>query len=217
MGLGLQGEQPSSGNPSSISGTLTNTTNAPVTATYTVTPTTGTCTGPAFTVTVTVNPGPVITNITATICSGGTFTVTPENVTNGIVPAGTTYTWANPVITPNGAITGTGSGTAQTSISQTPTNITNAAATVTYTVTPAAGTCSGPTFTVIVTVNPVPAITAMTATSCSGTSFSVTPVQFTNGLVPAGTTYSWPAPGGSGVYRRSSKQRQSLQHQRYFD
>lgn len=39
-----------------ISGTLTNTTNAPVNVVYTVTPTSGSCTGASFTVTVTVYP-----------------------------------------------------------------------------------------------------------------------------------------------------------------
>ncbi|MDL2145539.1 hypothetical protein QQY79_23720, partial [Flavobacterium tructae] len=47
-------------NAANISGTLTNTTNAPINVVYTVTPTSGTCTGSTFTVTVTVNPKPAL-------------------------------------------------------------------------------------------------------------------------------------------------------------
>ena len=105
---------------------------------------------------VTVNPKATIANKTATICSGNTFSVTPVNGGAEIVPAGTLYTWAAPVIAPVGAITG-GSAQAvgQASISQTLTNTTTAPATATYTVTPASGACTGATFTVTVTVNPV--------------------------------------------------------------
>ncbi|MGM8361717.1 PKD-like domain-containing protein, partial [Flavobacterium sp. ARAG 55.4] len=48
-------------NATNISGTLTNSTNAPVNVVYTVTPKSGTCTGTPFTVTVTVNPKPTAT------------------------------------------------------------------------------------------------------------------------------------------------------------
>jgi gliding motility-associated-like protein len=179
-------------NQTSISGTLTNPTNTPQTATYTVTPTSGTCVGATFTLTVTVNPAPAITAMTNTTCSGVAFTSTPVNVSNGVVPTGTTYSWSAPVVT--GGMTGGASGTNQTSISGTLTNPTNTPQTATYTVTPTSGTCVGATFTVTVTVNPSPAITAMTNTTCSGVAFTSTPVNVSNGVVPAGTTYSWSAP-----------------------
>jgi len=38
----------------------------------------------------------------------------------------------------------------------------------------------------------------MTTSVCSGAGFTVTPVNSTNGIVPAGTTYSWPVPSGAG-------------------
>ena len=191
---GITGGVPRSVEPN-IVGTLTNTTNTPQTATYTVTPVAGSCTGTTFTVTVTVNPRPAVSNLNTAICSGSSFTVTPVNGTNGLVPANTTYTWTTPVSNPVGAITGgSEQTTGQPSISQVLTNTTYAPATLTYTVTPLSGTCSGNTFTVRVTVNPTPAITNMTATICSGGSFTVTPENVTNGLVPAGTTYNWPAP-----------------------
>jgi hypothetical protein len=185
-------------NAASISGTLTNTTNAPVNVVYTVTPTSGSCTGSTFTVTVTVNPEPAVNNMTATaICSGGTFTATPANGTNGIVPAGTTYSWSAPIAS---GITGTASGTNAASISGTLTNTTNAPINVVYTVTPTSGSCTGSTFTVTVTVNPEPAVNNMTATAiCSGGTFTATPANGTNGIVPAGTTYSWSAPTVAGI------------------
>jgi uncharacterized protein (TIGR02145 family) len=109
--------------------------------------------GTAFsnTITITVTPGPAITPMTATICSGQTFSVTPVNGTNGTVPVGTTYTWSAPVM--SGVTGGTAQATAQTSISQTLANSTASNGTATYTVTATLGTCTS-TFTVTVTVLP---------------------------------------------------------------
>jgi len=180
------------GSGANIAGTLTNPTNSPQTATYTVTPVSGSCTGSTFTVTVTVNPKPAINDMTGTTCSAAAFTVTPVNVTNGIVPAGTTYTWPAPVVT--GGMTGGAAGTNQTNINGNLTNPTNVPQTATYTVTPTSGSCTGPSFTVTVTVNPKPSINNMTAVICNNGTFTVTPANGVNGIVPAGTTYSWPAP-----------------------
>ena len=190
---GLTGGAASSGSPASITGTLTNPTNTTQTATYTVTPTSGSCTGGTFTVTVTVDPVPAITDMATTICSGSGFSETPVNGANGIVPAGTTYSWPAPVVT-GGLTGGAASSGSPASITGTLTNPTNTAQTATYTVTPTSGSCTGGTFTVTVTVDPVPAITAHDSTICSGNGFSATPVNGANGIVPAGTTYSWPAP-----------------------
>ena len=76
----------------------------------------------------------------------------------------------------------------------------SAAVTVFYTITPTgpgATACVGTPVTRSVIVNPVPVVTTvggMTATACRGTAFSVTPVNGVNGVIPAGTTYSWAAP-----------------------
>ena len=144
----------------------------------------------------TVNPLPVITNITTSNCSATGFTVTPINVTNGTVPSGTAYSWSAPIIT--GGLTGGASGSGASSITGTLTNPTNANQTATYTVTPSSAGCPGTTFTVTVTINPKPSITNMTASSCSAAGFTVTPVNVTNGTVPSGTTYSWSAPTVTG-------------------
>src|SRR5206468_3839185 len=110
--------------------------------------------------------------------------------TDGIVPAGTTYSWSAPIVT--GGITGGAPGTNASNITGTLNNPTNAIKTDKYSVTPTTGTCGGSPFTVTVTVNPKPSVTSINATTCSG--FTITPVNVTNGIVPAGTTYSWLAP-----------------------
>ncbi|MBL0333941.1 MAG: hypothetical protein IPP73_01000 [Chitinophagaceae bacterium] len=76
-----------------ISGTLTNTTTAPVTVTFTITPDASGCSGTPITATVIVKPIPSITvaPTTATVCQG---TITPINITAGSpgVPANTLVT-----------------------------------------------------------------------------------------------------------------------------
>ena len=180
-----------------IGGTLTNTTNAPINVTYVVTPISGSCSGANFNVVVTVNPRPVITNMTSAVCSGSAFTAAPVNVTNGVVPANTTYTWT---VAPNANVTGeTAVATASNNISQTLTNTTVNAELVTYTVTPTAGICAGSTFTVAVTVNPIPVIANKTATICSGSAFTVSPTTAGSDLVPTGTTYTWTVAANANV------------------
>jgi autotransporter-associated beta strand protein len=123
-------------------------------------------------VTVTINPAPAITAMTSTICSGAGFTVTPVDIANGVVPPGTTYSWATPVVT-GGLTGGTASSGFPANITGTLTNPTGVAQTATYTVTPTSGvSCSGTTFTVIITANPFPA--------AIGGSLNVCMVQTTN-------------------------------------
>jgi trimeric autotransporter adhesin len=70
-----------------ISGMLTNTTNAPITVTFTISPAAGTCIGPDIFATVLVNPSPVIT-CPATI---NTCLVAPPFVLSGATPSGGVY------------------------------------------------------------------------------------------------------------------------------
>jgi gliding motility-associated-like protein len=183
-----------SGSGSAITGTLTNPTNQPQTATYTVTPTSGSCGGSSFTLTVTINPKPFVPAQTETICSGGTFTVSPvDNAPTTIIPANTRYTWT---VATNASVTGqSNQATPQSSISQTLTNLTNQVQTVVYTVTPtsgAQGSCVGSTFTITVTVNPKPVVPAQTQTICSGGTFTLTPTNAQpTTIIPANTTYTW--------------------------
>jgi len=138
-------------NPGAIAGSTSSytITNLPTgTYNYTVTNASG-CISPASG-NVVINaqpPTPVVNNQTASILSGGIFTVTPSG---GTIPVGTTYTW--PVPTYTGGVTG---GVAQLTpllnITGTLT-IPSGVGTAIYTVTPTSGTCIGATFTVTVTV-----------------------------------------------------------------
>ena len=184
-----EGDQPTA--QSSISQTLINTTNIDQVVVYTVTPLIGTCVGTPFTLTVTVTPAPVITNQTATICSGNPFSITPLNVPPSmIVPSGTTYTW---IVASNTNVIGQSNQTnPQSSISQTLTNNTNVVQTVIYTVTPKSGTCIGVNFTITVTINPKPVLADNTINLCSGVSFNFNPINNQpNVIVPLLTTYEW--------------------------
>ncbi|MFC0776404.1 PKD-like domain-containing protein, partial [Terrimonas alba] len=157
----------SAGSGSSINQTLTNPSNATAgTVEYIVTPTstTGSCPGAPYTITVTVNPRPVVTTLnTATTCSG----TGPNIALTASAPS--TFAWTIGTIT--GGITGASAGSGAT-INQTLTNPSNTTAgTVQYNVTPTSspGGCAGTAYTITVTVNPRPAVTnANTATICSG-------------------------------------------------
>ena len=159
----------------SVNQTLTNPTSTAQTATYTVTPIGPNCTGATFQLVITVNPKPVVPNQATTICSGTSPNYAPSNnPPTTIIPIGTLYTWANPIVT--GGITG-GSAQAigQASVNQTLTNPTIVAQTATYTVTPVGPNCTGATFQLVVTVNPLPVVTTP-ANVCVGNTINLTPV-----------------------------------------
>ena len=137
-------------------------------------------------VTVTENPTPAITAMTATVCSGVAFTVTPANGTNGVVPSGTTYSWSAPSGT---GFSGGASGSGAENINGTLTNTTTTAQTATYTVSPTKGSCTGSAFTVTVTVNPTASITSVTGTS--PLAVSATTTYTANSVVLGGGTGAW--------------------------
>jgi len=153
-----------------------------VSVTYQTAPT---CSNPiSGNATVTINPTPSVSNLTESITTGSTFTVTPTGV-----PVGTTYTWPAPTYT-NGVTGGVAQSTGVSSISGTLT-IPSGSGTAVYTVTPRTGTCVGNTFTLTVTVTStcVPVVITSdpsNASICAGgsTTFSVT----ATGTTPA---YQW--------------------------
>ena len=130
-------------------------------------------------------PTPSVSNQTASIASGGTFTVTPTGV-----PTGTTYTWPAPTYT-NGVTGGTAQTTGATSISGTLT-IPTGSGTAVYTVTPTTGTCVGNTFTVTVTVSS--SCVPVTITSHPSSESMCAGGNATMSVVAGGTspfTYQW--------------------------
>lgn len=139
--------------------------------------------------TITVNPIPIVPNQTATICSGSTFVITPQNnPPNTIIPTGTTYSWVA-TTTPN--VSGEVNGNNDT-ISGTLVNLTNVNQTVIYTVTPFVNGCQGAPFTLTVTVIPAVVVPNFTQTICNGGAFTVNPTNAPpTTIIPAGTTFAW--------------------------
>lgn len=156
-----------------ITQTLTNPGNsADGTIAYIVTPTsvTGSCPGAPTTVLVTVHPKPAVTNAATTaICSGTTLNI-PLTAT-----VASTFSWTLGTIT--GAITGAASGSGAI-INQVLTNPSNTVSgTVNYLITPTSqgSLCVGSPFTITVTVNPIPIVTASSSAGsvCDGTTFNL--------------------------------------------
>jgi gliding motility-associated-like protein len=150
---------------------------------------------------ITINQTPSISDKLDTICSGNTFTITPDNTGGDITPIGTTYTWSNPIISPIGTISGaTAETTPQNNISQNLINNTTSPSTVTYTVTPTSGICVGATFDVIITVNPSISITSsQTNSDCYLANSGALEITIAGGIpFLTGSPYlvSWVGPNG---------------------
>jgi large repetitive protein len=130
--------------------------------TYTVFGTMAGCTGPSSSVTLIVNPIPIITVTppNATICNGQSVSLTASGATN--------YTWS-----PATGLSATNTSTVTA----------NPTATQTYTITGSNGICSGST-TSVITVNPLPVVNA-------GPDVNVCnqPIPFT--LTPSPTGGTW--------------------------
>ncbi|MFL5765730.1 MAG: PKD-like domain-containing protein [Bacteroidia bacterium] len=161
------GESTTTQSAGTLSNSITNSSNSSIAyVSYTVTPVgiTGGCSGAPQTVTVTVNPQPVMTsNSSLTICSGQAVGLA---LTSSFPSS---YSWT---ALSNANVTGE-STTAQTTstISDVLVNTTTSPQTVIYTVAPTStpGACNGTLQTVAVTVNPTPAMTsASSASICSG-------------------------------------------------
>ncbi|MEI8053456.1 MAG: PKD domain-containing protein, partial [Bacteroidota bacterium] len=138
-----------------------------------------------------INATPVVPGNNYTICSGTSFTYQPSsNGSNIVVPPGTLYNWQQPTILPTadsttGAVASSGAG--QPSVTATITNSSSNPVTVTYNVTPTAGSgCIGNNFTITVVVNPTPKVILSVGpdTICSGSSTQIvnisTPTNIAN-------------------------------------
>ncbi|MES2285611.1 MAG: PKD-like domain-containing protein [Bacteroidota bacterium] len=168
------------GSGATIVQTLINTGVVAGTAVYTITPTTSGCAGTPITVTITVNPVPIViaTPPSQILCSGD---VTAIALTSNV--GGTTFSWTVTQTNVSGASAGSGPLIAQ-ALTATGAN----SGTVVYTVTQTAGTCVGSPITINVSVNKKPVATAspVSKTICSGITSTIT----LSSSIP-GTTYSW--------------------------
>ncbi|MDR3047739.1 MAG: T9SS type A sorting domain-containing protein [Bacteroidales bacterium] len=165
----------------SISETLTNLTNHPVSVIYRFTISSAHCTE-VENVVVVVNPLPHLTSTlnAGTICSGSRFTYTPQTDVYGA-----TYSWTREV---NGAVTDSATiGSATNLISQILVNHTNMPIIVRYVITMSANGCTTEEV-VEVTVNPTPQLTSTltSAAICSGDLFNYEMTANTEG-----TSYVW--------------------------
>ena len=151
-------------------------------ATFSVTNSCGTTTKTAnFSVNLVLSP--IIKPKSLKICSGETFQVTPVTNATDNVPAGTTYVWSSPTISPSGAVSGaTAQSSPVTTIIQTLKNNTNSPATVTYTISPISKVCPGPNFTITVIVEPlINVVETIKSSTCFGSNDAAISITVTGG------------------------------------
>ncbi len=168
----------SSGTTNPVSETLTNTTASTINVTYVYTITANGCSN-TQNVVVAVNPGPTLNStLTGAVCSGSTFGYTPTSATSPI-----TYAWTRAAVA---TINANAAGSGVANISEVLTSSSTSTVTVNYVYTATSNGCVGPAQTLVVTVNPLPAISVLTAAVCSGVTFTYTPTSATTGA-----TFSW--------------------------
>lgn len=134
--------------------TLIDTSGTPVSITYEYTVTANGCTNPStFSVMVTVNPTPVLSNYLSadTLCSSSIFSYTPTSNTPG-----TTFNWTRASVVGISDTTNSGTNNPNEVLTDTTTSPVN----TTYVYSLAANGCSNPsTYSITVTVNPKPFLT----------------------------------------------------------
>ncbi len=145
-----------SGSGSTINDIITD--SSPTTAAvvvYKITPQNNNCTGNVFTLTVTVDPLPVITAAAASspICSNQPADIVlTTNIPN------TSYTWTSTATAGISGNTNQANAVQTNAIQDVLVNNSGAAGTVTYTITPYNGSCPGTPVTASVTVQPLPVV-----------------------------------------------------------
>lgn len=167
---------------SAIIQTLTATGSTPGTAIYTIIPTATSCDGEPLTVTVIVNPLPVV-NVPASleVCSGTNIPATAFTS----LPAGATYNWtnSNPAI----GLVSSGGGNIPSFIAE---NLTSNTISGTITVTATINGCLGPASTYTINVKPLPTVILPPNSiifSCAGS----TVPEYVLTSDPPDATYTW--------------------------
>ena len=173
---------PASGS-GNISGNLINSTNAPITVTFTIVPVNAECPGTNILVTVVVNPTLNITStpVSQTICSGNSIT----NIQLTGLAAGSAVSWTR---NNTGTVTGIAASGAG-NITGTLTNTTTSPVTVTFTAHSTLNGCAGPDITTTVLVNPTPTILATPLTQNVCSQSTITPIIITGAVT--GTIFNW--------------------------
>jgi len=203
----VEGESDEIDPQTNISQTLINTSSTVQTIEYTVTPLSVGCAGVTFQVLVDVKPRPFIVEgpeTQDTQCSGSPFLISPQDgvpTLAMIVPIGTQYTWV--VSVPNSLLTGWSDQiTAVNDISQTLVNTSNTMQQITYTVTPEADGCVGPTFDAVISIEPKPFVSNVIVDLCDATSFVLSPengvTPDATAIIPEVTLYTWTVPTVTG-------------------
>ncbi|MBK7212006.1 MAG: HYR domain-containing protein [Bacteroidales bacterium] len=142
----------------------------PVNVTYTIVPVSSLgCDGSSFTVTITINPKPVLQNPSAyAICSGASTSI--SLLAN--IPS--SFAWTIGTIT--GSITGAsaGSGSSINQALTNPSSLTDGSVEYLIVPTSSAGSCIGTSTSIIVTVHPLPVVTSLNTYSiCSGSTVNI--------------------------------------------
>ena len=169
----------------------TNTTSLPVDVVYTIVPVSAVgCSGNSFTVTVTVNPEPVVANQIVTMCSDLPLGLVLGNDSNGpnVVSYNITNINANGLVASGGAPLVANGVNSNEILDDAWRNLGNTAINVIYTVVPVGQNgCLGNSFTVTATINPEPVVANQTVTICSDAALGV---NFNSSSSVGATTYN---------------------------
>jgi gliding motility-associated-like protein len=188
-GLTVSGAAPPASGTGSIVGTLTNTGNSILNATYTVTPTAGTCVGDPFVITVPIRPEPVVaTTLNAIVCSRAPYNKLLD--TNGVSIGASNYDVTAVVDVGLTGVPTTGLGLAANALlNDAFQNVGTIPLKVTYTITPhGTNGCVGDPKIVELTINPEPVINpALDNTVCSREVSGI--ILSTNGTSVAANSY----------------------------
>ncbi|NHM06533.1 hypothetical protein G4D82_04810 [Flavobacterium sp. CYK-4] len=178
-----------SGTGTTISGTLTNTTNVTQTVNFSLNAVSedGCVSNPVI-ASVLVDPKPTVAASPAsqTVCSDSP--ISSISLTNPNSVLGTTYSWTRDNIT---NLTGIAASGTTSSISGTLTNNTNVPQTTTFTIIATAAGCDSSSTTITITVNPKPTVVALplSQTLCGSSPFGSIAISNPNNI--AGTTFNW--------------------------
>lgn len=177
-----------SGTSDTITGNLTNTTNAEQTTVFSVSAIADGCSNTTGTASITVKAKPNVAALplTQTIC--GNAAIATINITNPNAVSGTTFSWTRDNTTNVTGIAASGIGA---SIAGSLVNTTNSNQTVQFTITATANSCISSAIIVEVVVKPTPQVVATPNSQTKCNAIALTTINITNPNNVAGTTYGW--------------------------